>query len=83
MARLDKVALHSLQVDQLQSIVLLQMAPKIKGRMMATGTTMVGYQPDQFTHRPNFFRLIISNQAIQESDLDFLIEQIAKLAADL
>jgi glutamate decarboxylase len=60
-----------------------KIAPKIKGRMMQSGTVMVGYQPDQFTHRPNFFRLIISNQAITEADLDFLVDEIVRLAADL
>lgn len=28
--------------------------------MMEKGTTMVGYQPDK--QRPNFFRMILSNQ---------------------
>lgn len=50
---------------------------------MERGTTMVGYQPDQFTRRPNFFRLIISNQAVKEKDLDFLIDEIQTLAEDL
>jgi len=44
---------------------------------------MVGYQPDQYTHRPNFFRLIVSNLAIQRQDMDFLVDEIAGLAADL
>jgi glutamate decarboxylase len=60
-----------------------KIAPKIKGRMMQSGTVMVGYQPDHFKRRPNFFRLIISNQAITEADLDFLVDEIVRLAADL
>ena len=60
-----------------------KIAPKIKGRMMQSGTVMVGYQPDQYKQRPNFFRLIISNQAITEADLDFLIDEIVRLAADM
>lgn len=49
--------------------------------MMERGTTMVGYQPDK--QKPNFFRMIISNQAITESDLDFLVDEIIELGKDL
>lgn len=42
---------------------LEKIAPKIKAGMMQRGTTMVGYQPDK--QRPNFFRMIISNQVIK------------------
>ncbi len=42
---------------------------------------MVGYQPDK--QRPNFFRMIISNQAIIEDDLDFLVDEIERLGKDL
>lgn len=57
------------------------MAPKIKARMMERGTTMVGYQPDK--QRPNFFRMIISNQASTKEDMDFLVEEIDRLGRDL
>uniref|UniRef100_A0AC35TM17 Glutamate decarboxylase n=1 Tax=Rhabditophanes sp. KR3021 TaxID=114890 RepID=A0AC35TM17_9BILA len=60
---------------------LEKIAPKIKGQMMERGTTMVGYQPDH--KRPNFFRLIINNQAITEEDLDFLIKEIIDIGIDL
>ncbi|KAL3087962.1 hypothetical protein niasHT_022036 [Heterodera trifolii] len=60
---------------------LEKVAPKIKARMMERGTTMVGYQPDK--QRPNFFRMIISNPAIREIDLDFLINEIVTLGEDL
>lgn len=49
--------------------------------MMEKGTTMVGYQPDK--QRPNFFRMIISNAAIKEEDLDFLIKEIVEIGQDL
>lgn len=49
--------------------------------MMTDGTTMVGYQPDK--DKPNFFRMIISNQAITKEDLDFLIEEIIRFGKDL
>lgn len=42
---------------------------------------MVGYQPDK--QKPNFFRMIISNPAITESDLDFLVDEIIDLGKDL
>uniref|UniRef100_A0A914DZI1 Glutamate decarboxylase n=1 Tax=Acrobeloides nanus TaxID=290746 RepID=A0A914DZI1_9BILA len=58
-----------------------KVAPKIKAKMMERGTTMVGYQPDK--QRPNFFRMIISNQAITHNDLDFLIEEIINLGKNL
>jgi glutamate decarboxylase len=49
--------------------------------MMERGTTMVGYQPDK--QRPNFFRMIISNPAIKEEDLDFLVDEIVEIGKDL
>uniref|UniRef100_A0A0N5BPD4 Glutamate decarboxylase 1 n=1 Tax=Strongyloides papillosus TaxID=174720 RepID=A0A0N5BPD4_STREA len=56
-------------------------APKIKGKMMERGTTMVGYQPDDDI--PNFFRLIINNPATTKEDLDFLIQEIVDIATDM
>ena len=52
-----------------------------KGRMMTAGTIMVSYQP--LGEYPNFFRSIISNQAIQESDVDFMLSEIDRLGHDL
>ena len=60
---------------------IFKIAPKIKARMMERGTTMVGYQPDK--QRPNFFRMIISNQAIKREDLDFLIDEIVDIGESL
>ncbi|VDK78223.1 unnamed protein product [Anisakis simplex] len=60
---------------------LEKIAPKIKAKMMERGTTMVGYQPDK--QRPNFFRMIISNQAITRQDLDFLIQEIIEIGKDM
>ncbi|CAO4368404.1 unnamed protein product [Caenorhabditis nigoni] len=60
---------------------LEKIAPKIKAGMMQRGTTMVGYQPDK--QRPNFFRMIISNQAITREDLDFLIKEIVDIGESL
>uniref|UniRef100_A0A914RIX3 Glutamate decarboxylase n=2 Tax=Ascarididae TaxID=6250 RepID=A0A914RIX3_PAREQ len=49
--------------------------------MMERGTTMVGYQPDK--QRPNFFRMIISNQAITREDLDFLVDEIIEIGKNM
>jgi len=49
--------------------------------MMAAGTLMVGYQPDD--RRPNFFRNIISSAAVNEADVDFLLDEIDRLGHDL
>ena len=49
--------------------------------MMSTGTLMVGYQPQG--KLPNFFRCIISNQAVTEMDIDFLVEEMDRLGQDL
>lgn len=54
---------------------------QIKSRMMTSGTIMISYQP--LGEFPNFFRSIISNQAIQESDVDFMLDEIDRLGHDL
>jgi len=54
---------------------------KLKGAMMNTGTIMISYQP--LGMYPNFFRSIISNQAIQESDIDFMLDEMERLGKDL
>uniref|UniRef100_A0A8C4DH52 Glutamate decarboxylase 1b n=1 Tax=Dicentrarchus labrax TaxID=13489 RepID=A0A8C4DH52_DICLA len=56
-------------------------APKIKAMMMESGTTMVGYQPQG--NKVNFFRMVVSNPAATQSDIDFLIDEIERMARDL
>ncbi|KAK7866512.1 hypothetical protein R5R35_002472 [Gryllus longicercus] len=58
-----------------------QITPLLKGRMMESGTLMVGYQP--LDDRPNFFRNIISSAAVTESDLDFMLAEMDRLGHDL
>ncbi|KAF2899245.1 hypothetical protein ILUMI_06936 [Ignelater luminosus] len=58
-----------------------KLCPILKGRMMQSGTLMVGYQPDD--RRPNFFRNIISSAAVFEKDIDFLLEEMDRLGHDL
>lgn len=48
---------------------------------MESGTTMVGYQPQG--DKANFFRMVISNPAATQSDIDFLIGEIERLGQDL
>lgn len=54
---------------------------KLKGKMMSEGTLMVSYQP--LGMLPNFFRSIISNQAVGEVDIDFMLEEMERLGKDL
>ena len=54
---------------------------RLKGRMMNTGTLMVSYQP--LGMYPNFFRSIVSNQAVQESDIDFMLDEMHRLGNEL
>lgn len=61
--------------------MFLQVAPRIKGRMMEKGSVMIGYQP--LGDKVNFFRCVFSNPATQQEDVDFLLEEIARLADDL
>uniref|UniRef100_A0A8C4ZHE7 Glutamate decarboxylase 1a n=1 Tax=Gadus morhua TaxID=8049 RepID=A0A8C4ZHE7_GADMO len=60
---------------------LSPVAPKIKALMMESGTTMVGYQPQG--QKVNFFRMVVSNPAATQSDIDFLIDEIERLGHDL
>uniref|UniRef100_A0A8C8E2S9 Glutamate decarboxylase 1 n=1 Tax=Oryzias sinensis TaxID=183150 RepID=A0A8C8E2S9_9TELE len=60
---------------------LHKVAPKIKALMMESGTTMVGYQPQG--DKVNFFRMVISNPAATQSDIDFLIDEIERLGHEL
>lgn len=48
--------------------------------MMERGNTMVGYQP--LDDKPNFFRMVISNPAATEPDIDYLIEEIERLGEE-
>ncbi|KAI8498905.1 hypothetical protein Bbelb_233580 [Branchiostoma belcheri] len=58
-----------------------QVAPVIKDRMTKKGNMMVQYQPLEGV--PNFFRLVMANGETTRQDLDFLVEEIERLGADL
>ncbi len=57
------------------------MAPRIKERMMKSGTMMIGYQ--RLDHHPNFFRAIISNPATTKDDILAMIDKIHELGQDI
>ncbi|GFT07863.1 glutamate decarboxylase [Nephila pilipes] len=61
--------------------ILGELTAKLKGRMMNAGTLMIGYQPQGDI--PNFFRSIISNAAVQEYDVDFMLDELDRLGHDL
>ncbi|XP_019857933.1 PREDICTED: glutamate decarboxylase 1-like [Amphimedon queenslandica] len=56
-------------------------APKIKARLMAAGTLMLGYQP--LGEYPNFFRMVTTCPQGKEADMDFLLNEIKRLGKDL
>jgi len=56
-------------------------APKLKERMMKSGTLMVTFQPHK--GMPNFWRAIISNPAVKKEDIDYCIAEMDRLGEDL
>ncbi|KAI5695429.1 hypothetical protein M8J76_004133 [Diaphorina citri] len=61
--------------------LLHKVAPKIKERMMKSGSMMITYQPIHAL--PNFFRLVLQNSALDHSDMDYFIDEIERLGHDL
>ena len=60
---------------------LLQIAPKLKERMALDGSMLIGYTP--LGGLPNFLRLVLANQKVRKEDMDFIVEEIERLGADL
>ncbi len=54
--------------------------PKIKARMQAEGTALVGFQP---IHRINAFRLLFMNPSVTTEDVDAVLAVIDRYGADL
>ena len=48
---------------------------------MSEGRLMIGYQP--LDEKPNFFRMVISNPATTWSDIEFMMNELERLGADL
>ncbi|KAK0059351.1 cysteine sulfinic acid decarboxylase [Biomphalaria pfeifferi] len=63
------------------SLVLKEVAPVIKQRMIEQGTLMIGYQPDG--DLVNFFRMVLVNPNITNSDMDFVVNEIIRLGCNL
>uniref|UniRef100_A0A4X1TR41 Glutamate decarboxylase 1 n=1 Tax=Sus scrofa TaxID=9823 RepID=A0A4X1TR41_PIG len=60
---------------------LQKIAPKIKAQMIEEGTAMISYQP--CGDKVNFFRMVFSNPATRQRDVDYLIDEIQRLGKDL
>ena len=71
---------YSVLIELIQNYIF-KVTATIKSRMMTEGSIMISYQP--LGEFPNFFRSIISNQAVQEEDIDFMLETIERLGHDL
>lgn len=55
--------------------------PKIKSRMMKAGTLMIGYTRNM--EIPNFFRMVLSQEATNKEDIDFILKEIDRLGKDM
>ena len=73
--------LRGSEMTREKEIELGKVTALLKKEMMMAGTLMVSYQPLGDT--PNFFRSILSNPAIREEDIDFMIEEMDRLGQDL
>ncbi|XP_078331869.1 cysteine sulfinic acid decarboxylase-like isoform X1 [Crassostrea virginica] len=58
-------------------------APQIKRKMMEDGTMMIGYNPLTTKGYVNFFRVIVTNPLTNPSDMDFILDEMDRLGADL
>jgi glutamate/tyrosine decarboxylase-like PLP-dependent enzyme len=54
---------------------LHRLAPRIKARMQAEGSALVGYQP---VHGINAFRLLFMNPEVRPEDVDAVLDHIAR-----
>lgn len=61
--------------------LLGRVAPKVKSRMMEAGTITVQYQPLGLL--PNMFRVAVSNHVLTPRDMDFILDEMDKLGADI
>ncbi|XP_014977613.3 glutamate decarboxylase 1-like [Macaca mulatta] len=74
-ARLKRIPKGFQRHQELQKI-----APKIKAQMMMEGTVMISYQPRG--DKVNFFRMVFSNPATRQKNVDYLIDEIERLGKD-
>uniref|UniRef100_A0A8C9ARF7 Uncharacterized protein n=1 Tax=Prolemur simus TaxID=1328070 RepID=A0A8C9ARF7_PROSS len=64
-----------------QELQKVSIAPKIKAQMIVEGTAMISYQP--CGDKVNFFRMVFSNPATRQTDVDYLIDEIERIGKDL
>lgn len=63
---------------------LYKIAPLLKEKMIMKGTLMVGYSPLPNKSIGNFFRMVIACfPPAQTSDIDFVLDEIERLAYEL
>lgn len=61
-----------------------KVAPRVKTRMVQSGTLMVGYQPIENKNLVNFFRMTNTCVPVPTSaDMDFVLDEIERLGKDL
>ncbi|SPP82540.1 cysteine sulfinic acid decarboxylase [Drosophila guanche] len=60
---------------------LHKVAPKVKEMMIKKGSMMITYQP--LRQLPNFFRLVLQNSCLEESDMIYFLDEIESLAKSL
>ncbi|KAJ8664563.1 hypothetical protein QAD02_006225 [Eretmocerus hayati] len=69
-----------LEEDELSN-VMHKLIPVVKSRMVKKGSMLMTYQP--LRNEPNFFRLVLQNSGLTETDMRFFIEEIERLSDDL
>lgn len=57
------------------------MTQQIKAGMMQAGSMMITYNPEG--KLVNFFRMVVTNRNSTVEDMDFVVEEIARLGKDL
>lgn len=60
---------------------LHKVAPKVKEAMIKKGSMMITYQP--LRKLPNFFRLVLQNSCLEESDMEYFLNEIESLGQKL
>ncbi|KAH8335922.1 hypothetical protein KR074_006041 [Drosophila pseudoananassae] len=60
---------------------LHKVAPKVKEGMIKKGSMMITYQP--LRQLPNFFRLVLQNSCLEESDMLYFLNEIESLAQNI
>ncbi|KAK7084591.1 hypothetical protein SK128_014819, partial [Halocaridina rubra] len=65
-------------------VKIAKVAPELKTRMVMKGSLMIGYQPLAYKNLVNFFRMVTTCYPTPtEEDMDFVIDEIERLGAEL